>query len=68
MAHGFVNGVGKMNAAAQALRAIGGFLNEKLAGARGERAPSPTLVTPAGPSSDDFWQWFPSDGYSATMC
>jgi epsilon-lactone hydrolase len=39
MAHGFVNGVGKMNAAAQALHAIGGFLNEKLAGARGERPP-----------------------------
>jgi acetyl esterase/lipase len=34
MAHGFVNSVGNLNAASEALRAIGEFLNERLAGAR----------------------------------
>jgi len=34
MAHGFVNGVGNMQAANQALRAIGAFLNDLLEGAR----------------------------------
>ncbi|HKE28490.1 MAG TPA: alpha/beta hydrolase [Bryobacteraceae bacterium] len=34
MAHGFVNGVGNLNAAGEALRAVGEFLNERLAGAR----------------------------------
>lgn len=34
MAHGFVNGVGQLNAATQALSAIGTFLNERLAEAR----------------------------------
>jgi epsilon-lactone hydrolase len=34
MAHGFVNGVGTLQAATEALSAIGKFLNEPLAGAR----------------------------------
>jgi len=34
MAHGFVNGVGTLKAATEALSAIGKFLNERLAGAR----------------------------------
>ena len=34
MAHGFVNGAGYLNAAGEALRAIGEFLGERLAGAR----------------------------------
>jgi acetyl esterase/lipase len=34
MAHGFVNGVGTLNAATEALSAIGKFLNRRLAGAR----------------------------------
>jgi monoterpene epsilon-lactone hydrolase len=34
MAHGFVNGVGTLNAATEALSAIGKFLNGRLAGAR----------------------------------
>jgi monoterpene epsilon-lactone hydrolase len=34
MAHGFVNGVGTLKAASEALNAIGRFLNERLAGAR----------------------------------
>ena len=34
MAHGFVNGVGTLKAATEALSAIGKFLNEQLAGAR----------------------------------
>jgi epsilon-lactone hydrolase len=34
MAHGFVNGVGTLTAATEALSAIGKFLNEQLAGAR----------------------------------
>ena len=34
MAHGFVNGVGTLEAASEALNAIGKFLNERLAGAR----------------------------------
>jgi monoterpene epsilon-lactone hydrolase len=34
MAHGFVNGVGTLQAASEALSAIGKFLNERLAGAR----------------------------------
>jgi epsilon-lactone hydrolase len=34
MAHGFVNGVGTLKAASEALNAIGKFLNERLAGAR----------------------------------
>lgn len=33
MTHGFVNGVGQLNAATQALRYIGTFLNQRLAGA-----------------------------------
>ena len=33
MAHGFVNGVGTLKAATEALSAIGKFLNERLAGA-----------------------------------
>ena len=34
MPHGFVNGVGKVHAANQALRAIGAFLSDRLGGAR----------------------------------
>jgi acetyl esterase/lipase len=34
MPHGFVNSVGNLNAANQALRAIGAFLNDRLEGAR----------------------------------
>jgi epsilon-lactone hydrolase len=34
MPHGFVNGVGRMHAANQALRAIGAFLNDRLEAAR----------------------------------
>ena len=34
MPHGFVNSVGKLHAANQALRAIGAFLNDQLEGAR----------------------------------
>jgi acetyl esterase/lipase len=34
MAHVFVNGVGTLKAASEALNAIGKFLNERLAGAR----------------------------------
>ena len=34
MAHGFVNGVGTLKAATEALNAIGKFLNGRLAGAR----------------------------------
>ena len=34
MAHGFVNGVGTLTAATEALSAIGKFLNEQLAGPR----------------------------------
>jgi epsilon-lactone hydrolase len=35
MAHGFVAGIGKLNAAAQALEAIGLFLSERLTAAHG---------------------------------